>query len=554
MHKNPFASGGTLSAVNIISFPTNVTSIAVGPTTYYPNAGALPAICPTTTCLAFPASGGVVVPTDASGIPTLPIAIDPVDGNVTPVIAYSVTDNAGKTSAATANVNVPISVISVSGVLWNDANGDSSPSGEPNVSGTNASVGGSVPAGTSLFVTLVDPQGKVIQSIPLNADGTYNLTNVPANTTGMQILVSTTQSVVGDTPLPVTLPAGWVSTGNSVGAGNSATQASGAGTIINLDAGSATITNQSFGIERIPETDAKVTAINTPMANSFLTLDGLAGNPPFFSGSDGEDMPISGSLSAKTVAITSLPAFGSLIYNGNVIQFGEDGINPPSITNPFVIPNFNLSLMQVQFTGLGYTELEFNYAYIDAAGVMDATPATYNINWPTPLPIIIHEFNGKVKACEANLSWKITLEPTVTGFDVMRSDDGRIFTVAASVSVAENNSDYAATVPHFKTAFYQLKVKNIDGGVQFSEVVKLVGGCDQKGINLIPNPTNSVLTVIGTDADELVRVIDAVGKQVIAETALINHTLDVSRLIPGTYILQVKRTNGSTVNLKFIKQ
>jgi len=546
-------SGGTLSAINITSFPSNATSITVGTVTYYADAASIPAVCPTATCASFPATGGVSVPTDATGVPSQPIRIDPVDGNVTPSVSFTVTDDAGKTSSNTATLAIPLAVISVSGTVWDDANGDGATAGEPNVSGNNTPAGGSIPAGTLLYVTLVGPLGMVLQSIPVNADGTYNLENVPANTTGMMIQVSTTQSTVGNAPEAITYPAAWVPTANAVGAGNSAAQTPDAGTSINLNAGSVAISNQSFGIERIPQTDTKTTTISPPAAGSFLALDGIGTNPPVFSGNDGEDMPVSGSLSTKSVAITSLPTNGTLWYNGAVIEFGADGINPPSPANPFNIPIFNPSLLQVEFTGSGYTSLEFGYAYIDAAGVMDQTPAIYNLNWSVPLPVTMEYFTGKLVGCEARLSWRIHSLATVARFEVLRSEDGQAFSVIQKVAADINKTDYTVNVPHSNTAMYQLRVVYTDGLADYSAILMISGGCNAGGVSLLPNPATDMITVIGTDEAAAVTIIDASGKKVVQGTTLVNHKIDVSLLTPGAYHLLVKDNNKVLRTLKFIK-
>src|SRR5690606_38309378 len=71
----------------------------------------------------------------------------------------------------------------------------------------------------------------------------------------------------------------------------------------------------------------------------------------------------------------------------------------PSPTNPFIISSLDPSLLQVRLTGSGYTTTSFNYAYIDAAGVIDPSPATYTLSWENVLPLtlsgtIFNDANG----------------------------------------------------------------------------------------------------------------------------------------------------------------
>lgn len=84
-------TGGTVSNIRITAFPTNVTSIKIGDTTY--TAATVAAL----TARVFPV--GTV------------ISLDPVDGVVTSVIPFSVYDNANVQSNASANVTVPFNLI-----------------------------------------------------------------------------------------------------------------------------------------------------------------------------------------------------------------------------------------------------------------------------------------------------------------------------------------------------------------------------------------------------------------------------------------------------------
>jgi hypothetical protein len=100
----------SFSQINITAFPTNATSFTVGNnTTYYPHPDSIPAVCPTTTCLAFPETGGVNVPTNSAGVPT-GLSVDPsfpAAGSVT--FPYTATDSAGAVSVQ-GTATIPFSV------------------------------------------------------------------------------------------------------------------------------------------------------------------------------------------------------------------------------------------------------------------------------------------------------------------------------------------------------------------------------------------------------------------------------------------------------------
>lgn len=122
------------------------------------------------------------------------------DGNGT---AWShVNVNAGDEWMLSVSLNTPVTI---SGNVFNDANGltDNTVNGI----GTNAS--------NSLFVNLVDTANKVVQSVAVNNDGTYNFTNIGEG--NYTLVLSTTQGVQGSTSPTVSLPTGFVHTGENLG-------------------------------------------------------------------------------------------------------------------------------------------------------------------------------------------------------------------------------------------------------------------------------------------------------------------------------------------------
>jgi hypothetical protein len=101
-------SPGIVSFLKIISFPSNVTSLTLGTTTYYTNTAAIPSVCPTATCSAFPATG-VTVPV-TNGAPSNTVKVDPANGGVTAPIRFVSIDNGNAQSLDTGTANVPFVV------------------------------------------------------------------------------------------------------------------------------------------------------------------------------------------------------------------------------------------------------------------------------------------------------------------------------------------------------------------------------------------------------------------------------------------------------------
>lgn len=102
-------SPGIVSAFRIISFPVNAVSITSGSTTYYLNAAAIPAVCPTATCNTFPATTGITVAAP-NGQVAAAIKIAPANGSVTVPVLFRSIDNGNAESSDTGKVNVPFVV------------------------------------------------------------------------------------------------------------------------------------------------------------------------------------------------------------------------------------------------------------------------------------------------------------------------------------------------------------------------------------------------------------------------------------------------------------
>ncbi len=158
-------AGGTVASLRITGFPTNATSLTVDTTTYYPNAAAIPAVCPTATCAVFPAAG-VPVTSNSSGNATQTIKVDPIDGAVTVGIPYVALDNVGVASTTAAMVNVPFNAAPTA------ANGS--------ISGTLIFNGNPV---RNTLVVLVDSSSGLKIFTRTDANGNYRFADKPVGRT-----------------------------------------------------------------------------------------------------------------------------------------------------------------------------------------------------------------------------------------------------------------------------------------------------------------------------------------------------------------------------------
>ncbi|HPN01568.1 MAG TPA: SdrD B-like domain-containing protein [Methylotenera sp.] len=134
--------------------------------------------------------------------PTL-LTIDPVDGALSAVFTVASVDAAGVADLTPNTVTIPFSQLIISGNVFNDLDGSKVKNGAEN------SV---IPAG--LNAVLTDAAGVVIAVVSVDASGNYSLPASP-NTT-YSVVITLANPAIGATSVPVSLPAGWVTTGENL--------------------------------------------------------------------------------------------------------------------------------------------------------------------------------------------------------------------------------------------------------------------------------------------------------------------------------------------------
>ena len=444
---------------------------------------------------------------------------------------------------------IPLSML-LSGTVRNDANGMQ----DGLINGPGVNAGG-------LFANLIDSTGKVIGSVAVNSSGAYAFPDVIAGSYTMQL--STAALAIGSTPPGLaTLPSGWVSTGDGIMPASDGLPDGKTSFTIN----STDLTTVDFGIERTPVSTSQFTTINSPGVNTFITMNGTGGanSPGPLKGSDAEDMPAVGSLSTKTVAITSLPTNGSLWYGGQQITTGADGINPPSVTNPFVISNYTPASLQVQFTGSGYTSTSFNYSYTDAAGKPSAVPATYSLNWTAPLPVVLVAYHGSCDGARVHLDWESGAENNVSTYRVEASTEGITWKIIAETPAI-------GTAHHYTTALdaaddqnlYRLHIVGIAGDGEYTASIRLnCGSVKIKSIDLSPNPNTGLFNIAYTTTAAAgavhIRVVNAEGRAVYTQEATAQKGINLfpchlQQLPNGLYYVVITDEAGTRNTLAFRK-
>ncbi|MDA9773889.1 T9SS type A sorting domain-containing protein [Saprospiraceae bacterium] len=429
----------------------------------------------------------------------------------------------------------------LAGNVFNDANGlvDNTVDGSPIPT----------PGGVQLYANLYDnTTNEVIASVPINADGSYEFLDLEPGT-NYSVSISTNQGIAG-TALPAqNLPTNWIYTGDNIGTG-AGDDGSPNGTQTSITVAEELVPNVNFGIEQIPTADPYSFAISSPSPNSTLVIGDL--NTSDLSGSDPEDGQMG---TSSSFGIASLPANGNdLIYNGIVITLGQDGINPPSPSNPFVIENYNPSLFEIEFNGDPNQEnTSFDYVSIDEAG-QASIPVTYALVYPA-LPVEWLSFSVRKSSNVAIIEFSTATEISNSHFMIQKSNDGinydnisRIEGAINSLSISKYN--YSDRAINKGINYYRIMQVDLNGESSYSTVRNISGGEIEEDIVVFPNPVGShgnTLNIKNSLSKENlnVKIYNCFGMEVKSINILDagssnNFSFEVADLVSGTYVVKIE--------------
>ena len=347
----------TVSSIRITALPANATSITINGTLYGAGGTAFPA-------------GGVITATNAAGNPTQPILVDPVDGAVTVAISYVAIDAAGVESLSPATASVPFTTVSLSGTVFNDANGlNGTPANT--VDGTGTNING------TLFANLVNGAGNVVQSVAVQSNGTYSFAGLNGGSYTVQI--STNSGTPGNTAPARVLPAAWAFTGENLGAGAGSDGTPDGSLAVTISTGN--VANANFGIEERPTAVSRTAANNANIGGVNFTQV----PPTTFSATDVSPGTVS------SIRITAFPSNATSIRVGTTAYYPNAGsvpgtcptttcaVFPPTgitiATNGAGNPNQSIFVDPID----GPVLVGIPYVAIDNAGVESASPATATV-------------------------------------------------------------------------------------------------------------------------------------------------------------------------------
>ncbi len=174
-----------------------------------------------------------------------------------------------------------------------------------------------------------------------------------------------------------------------------------------------------------------------------------------------------------------------------------------------------------------------------------STPAqvlnTWNTLCNTVLPLHLVDFSANKQSSSVNLSWTTVNEVNADRFEVEKSSDGNNFNKLADVQAKNtpttNKYGYVDTHPSL-TNFYRLKMVDIDGHFTYSAILKISFSGNQK-FEIYPNPALNTITITGVNENQIVRVFNIQGNELLEKKASGQSlTIDISKYPSGVYMVQ----------------
>jgi hypothetical protein len=181
---------------------------------------------------------------------------------------------------------------------------------------------------------------------------------------------------------------------------------------------------------------------------------------------------------------------------------------------------------------------------------------------PGVLPVILQRFTVSKNGCNAFINFSTSLETNLASFHIETSNDGIVFTNAASVQAAgnsnsEKNYSYQFQMQPGKDYFFRLKMIDQDGAISYSNMLSLKDCAnDRLRILLTPNPAKDLVTVSGLPAGKNILLLYSFNGQLLQTIHPIADfaTIDLAHYASGLYMVRIQDAKGNWTNEKIVKE
>ena len=249
-----------------------------------------------------------------------------------------------------------------------------------------------------------------------------------------------------------------------------------------------------------------------------------------------------------------------------------DGTTTIVITVPSGIPKGASMTVVIPVVGFKESISNVTYATMKVASDLSGTPSgnilpendtrSSAVVVANALPVTLVSFNVSKtgedpEGAAAVLRWTTTEEVGSDRFDIEHSRDGKQWTLVGSVSShgdsrARNDYDFTHSNPVSGTNYYRLKMVDKNLTFAYSSIRHL--DFSNSKLLIYPNPVAETLIISSDEIDKIsqVQLLNLSGTIVYDSGSKGAKTVDVRKMITGTYILKITRTDDSVSNQKVL--
>ncbi|MEQ1553008.1 MAG: T9SS type A sorting domain-containing protein [Ferruginibacter sp.] len=192
-------------------------------------------------------------------------------------------------------------------------------------------------------------------------------------------------------------------------------------------------------------------------------------------------------------------------------------------------------------------------------GTTSARLTPVSISCPTSiLPIKLISFTGQIEKDKNNLTWQTASEINSSHFEVEQSIDGLTFKKIGNIksngkSTTNLTYNFTHASPFSGNNYYRLKMVDIDGKFEYSNIVFLKLQSSNSLISIYPNPTSNIINIERYNTIAQLQLYDVSGRK-INEWKTAQPTIDVSNFVSGNYILKIVLKTGEVLQQRITKQ
>ena len=271
-----------------------------------------------------------------------------------------------------------------------------------------------------------------------------------------------------------------------------------------------------------------------------------------------------GALTERGIQKYSLVG-GTWTYNGSIYAKGVRGLAVYNSGDTVAIYGTAPTKLYGAFDLTGFNNAPFGPMPGDSAIVLDtalANTAFRGIAFVPGTPVLSvslkNGLSGSLVNGVAKLSWASATEVSAKAFVIEKSVDGKSYSTIGTVNAKNKPSTYEFTEASKLTssAYYRLKITNIDGSYSYSASVQLSNKLSVK-LGVYPNPVTNTATISHAQAfDGAVLKISSISGKTIStynvHSGATQTSISVGHLTKGNYVISYVN-NGSVSSTQFEK-